>query len=99
MVASRNCGSCSLTSQATLQQISKMYLSRQRQPPAPNPQSKLIRNERRKYMKLRNVAALVTLSTIFSLPVSLAAQEYALLHQVSQSTHDRAEREQTEKDH
>ena len=48
-------------------------------------------------MKLRNAAALATLSTIFSLP--LAAQDYALLHQVSQSQHDRAEREQTEKDH
>ena len=49
-------------------------------------------------MKLRNAAALATLGTIFSLP--LAAQDYALLHQVSsQSAHDRAEREQTEKDH
>lgn len=48
-------------------------------------------------MKLRNSVALATLSTIFALPV--AAQDYALLHQVSQSQHDRAEREQTEKDH
>ena len=35
----------------------------------------------------------------FSLPSRYAAQDYALLHQVSQSQHDRAEREQTEKDH
>ena len=49
------------------------------------------------FMKLRNAAALVTLSTIFSLP--LAAQDYALLQHVSQTQHDRAEREQTEKDH
>ena len=50
-------------------------------------------------MKLRNAAALATLGTIFSLPVSLIAQDYALLQHVSQSSHDRAEREQTEKDH
>jgi hypothetical protein len=50
-------------------------------------------------MKLHRVAAVATLGTILSLPVSLAAQEYALLQHVSQSAHDRAEREQTEKDH
>jgi hypothetical protein len=52
-------------------------------------------------MKLHRVAAVATLSTIFSLPISLAAQDYALLQHVSQSqsAHERAEREQTEKDH
>jgi outer membrane lipoprotein SlyB len=50
-------------------------------------------------MKLRTSAALATLGTILSLPLSLAAQDYALLQHVSQSAHDRAEREQTEKDH
>ena len=54
-------------------------------------------------MKLRNTAALATLSSILSLPFTLAAQDYALLQHVSQSqsqsAHDRAEREQTEKDH
>ncbi|WP_035348243.1 hypothetical protein [Edaphobacter aggregans] len=54
-------------------------------------------------MKLRNTAAFATLGTILSLPLSLAAQDYALLQRVSQSqsqsAHDRAEREQTEKDH
>jgi hypothetical protein len=51
------------------------------------------------FMKLRNSFALATLGTILTLPASLVAQDYALLHQVSQSQHDRAEREQTEKDH
>ncbi len=50
-------------------------------------------------MKLRNTATIATLGAILSLPVSLAAQDYALLHQVSQSAHDRAEREQTQQDH
>jgi outer membrane lipoprotein SlyB len=50
-------------------------------------------------MKLHRIAAVATLGTFLSLPVSLVAQEYALLQHVSQSGHDRAEREQTEKDH
>jgi len=50
-------------------------------------------------MKLHRVAAVATLGTFLSFPVSLIAQEYALLQHVSQSAHDRAEREQTEKDH
>jgi outer membrane lipoprotein SlyB len=50
-------------------------------------------------MKLHRVAAVATLGSFLSLPVSLIAQEYSLLQHVSQSAHDRAEREQTEKDH
>jgi uncharacterized protein YcfJ len=50
-------------------------------------------------MKLRNVAALATLSTILTLPGTLVAQDYALLQTAAQSAHDRAEREQTQKDH
>jgi outer membrane lipoprotein SlyB len=50
-------------------------------------------------MKLHRIAAVATLGTLLSLPLSLTAQEYALLQHVSQSAHDRAEQEQTEKDH
>jgi len=47
---------------------------------------------------IQRKAALATLSILFS-PVAMPAQDYAILHQVTQAQHDRAEREQTEKDH
>ena len=55
-------------------------------------------------MKLRYTVSTATLGTMLFLPASLLAQDYAVLHQASQSArdqsaHDRAEREQTEKDH
>ena len=48
---------------------------------------------------LIRATAVATLGSFLILPVSLQSQEYAVLHQVSQSTHDRAEREQTNEDH
>ena len=50
-------------------------------------------------MKLRSSVSIAALGTILTLPLSLPAQDYHLLQTVSQSAHDRAEREQTEKDH
>ncbi len=47
---------------------------------------------------IQRTAALATLGILFS-PLAMPAQDYAMLHQVTQSQHDRAEREQTEKDH
>src|SRR5262249_53403655 len=51
----------------------------------------------RTQMKLRSSLTIATLGSILCLP--LPAQDYRLLQTVSQSAHDRAEREQTEKDH
>ena len=50
-------------------------------------------------MKLHFTVSSAALGTMLFLPASLPAQDYAVLHQVSQSAHDRAEREQTAKDH
>lgn len=56
-------------------------------------------------MKLRFAVTSAALGTMLFVPASLPAQDYALLHQISQSeqdrqsAHDRAEREQTAKDH
>ena len=50
-------------------------------------------------MKLRFTVSSAAIGTMLFLPASLPAQDYAVLHHVSQSAHDRAEREQTQKDH
>lgn len=49
--------------------------------------------------KLNRTSASLILTSLLALPVSAAAQEYAMLHQVTQAQHDRAEREQTNEDH
>jgi uncharacterized protein YcfJ len=48
---------------------------------------------------LNRTAAYLIAASVLALPISAPAQDYAMLHQVTQAQHDRAEREQTEKDH
>jgi uncharacterized protein YcfJ len=82
-----------------------MYLSLRGHPSGPlhNPTSS--GNEKEVLMKLRYTVSTATLGTMLFLPVLVSGQDYGLLHRVSQSeqdrqsAHDRAEREQTEKDH
>jgi uncharacterized protein YcfJ len=47
-------------------------------------------------MNLNRMAGIAVLSSVMSLPLTLPAHAY---QQTSQEAHDRAEREQTEKDH
>jgi uncharacterized protein YcfJ len=61
---------------------------------------KVEKSFRREYqMNLNRVAGFAVLASVVSFPMVSSRPAHAMLQETSQTAHDRAEREQTEKDH